>query len=209
MGTKLILPLMMWGKVGNYWHEQGQPIRKKVKVGETVFKTGARKGKPRPIYDWVIATKKTKIVVGHDGHYKSGKNKGKHKLVYETRDLPMDSTGIFPSANRIYINAGGGVRRLNTAAEDKLKEWHNLSRIWAQKNKWMPRQIGTKVIADMIFYLPDDSIRDTHNVKKLLLDSLEGIIHENDMWILDRTIDFKFDKNSPRIEIEFREYLEG
>lgn len=203
MATKLILPLMMYGKVGNYWHEQGKPIRKKVKVGEEPYKTGARVGQMRPIYEWVVATKKKKVLVGFEGVYKSGKNKGEPKPVYKTKDMPIDSTGIFPSENRIHVSLRGGARRLHPAAEARLDGWAALTRHWAEANNWVRGEVGAKVVANMTFFLPDDKIRDTHNAKKLLLDSFEGIIHENDMWILDRTEDFHFDELFPRIEIEF------
>jgi Holliday junction resolvase RusA-like endonuclease len=208
MGTKLVLPLMMFGKVGNYWHEEGQPIRKKVKVGTTVWKSGAKKGKERPLYDWIVAIHKAKVPIGEE-LITRGKNKGKFRVKFETREMALPSTGFFPSANRIYITNPRGARILSDAAANKLIEWQNAAIEWAKNNDWKMRMAGTKVIADMTFYLPDDSIRDTHNTKKLLLDSLEGVIHENDMWILDRTIDFQYDKKNPRIEIQFREFFEG
>jgi Holliday junction resolvase RusA-like endonuclease len=203
MATKLVLPLMMFGKVGNYWHEEGQPIRKKVKVGSTVWKSGAKKGKERPLYEWVVATHKVKVPVGEE-LITRGKNKGKFRVKFETREIALPSTGFYPSENRIHMSIGGGKRRLNLAAEAKLNEWKDLALAWAIENNWGMFRIGAKVVAEMTFYLPDDKIRDTHNAKKLLLDSLEGVIHENDMWILDRTMDFHFDKENPRIEIEFK-----
>lgn len=176
-----------------------------MKVGEEPFKTGARKGKMRPIYDWVVATKKVKEVVAYDGVFKSGKNKGKPKPVYKTKEKLIESTGVFPSENRIHVTLRNGSRRLIPAAEERLKSWHDMASVWAVENLWTLQEEGTKVIAEMTFYLPDDKVsRDTHNAKKLLLDSLEGVIHENDMWILDQTIDFHFDKKNPRVEIEFK-----
>lgn len=198
--NKLTLPLQMWGKLRNHWHVEGEFVRKKVQVGTAVYKSGKKKGQEYPLYDWVIDLKPQKVQVG-ETIISRGKNKGQTKPVYETKKQPYYSTGYFPSANAIYMNTGGG-RRLNDMAEAKLNEWKGYAERWAA-GQWDCQKVGTKVIAEMTFYLPDEKIRDTHNAKKLLLDALEGVIHENDMWILDRTIDFHFDPKFPRIEINF------
>ena len=200
MTIKLTLPLQMYGKLRNHWHEEGEFVKKRVQVGTKVYKSGARKGSEYPVYDWVIDMKPQKVQIG-EKPITRGPNKGKMKPVYETKTQPYYSTGYFPSANAIYMNTGGG-RRLNDMAEKKLNEWKDLAAKWAA-GYWTCQKIGTKVVAEMTFYLPDEKIRDTHNAKKLLLDALEGVIHENDMWILDRTLNFHFDPNFPRIEINF------
>lgn len=200
MATKLVLPLMMFGKLRNHWHIEGEYVRKKVKVGTAIYKSGKKQGQPYDLFDWVIDKKKRKVKVG-EAEVKRGRRKGQIQDITETQLLPYISTGYFPSSNAIYMNVGGG-RRLNQMAQDKLTEWQELTRRWAA-GQWETQEVGTKVVADMVFYLPDEKVRDTHNAKKLLLDSLEGIVHENDMWILDRTIDFKFDPKFPRIELEF------
>lgn len=198
MTTKLILPLQMWGKLRNHWHQEGEFVRKKVQVGTAIYKTGKKKGQKYPVYEWHIDQKKVKVPKGDI--ITRGKNKGQRKMVTELQ--PYYSTGYFPSSNAIHMNAGGGMRRLNPMAEAKLMEWKEAARRWAE-GRWECQAVGTKVIAEMTFFLPDDKVRDTHNAKKLLLDALEGIIHENDMWILDRTLDFQYDKACPRIEIDF------
>jgi Holliday junction resolvase RusA-like endonuclease len=200
MTTKLTLPLQMFGKLRNHWHVEGEFVKKKVQVGTAVYKSGKKKGQEYPVYDWVIDLKPQKVQVG-EKLITRGKNKGRKKPVYETKKSPYYSTGYFPSANAIYMNTGGG-RRLNDMAEQKLQEWKRYTEKWAAGH-WECQKNSTKVVAEMTFFLPDEKIRDTHNAKKLLLDALEGVIHENDMWILDRTIDFHFDPKFPRIEINF------
>lgn len=199
----LILPLMMYGKLRNHWHEENKPVKKRVVVGEGIYKSGKKKGQKYPIYKWVVDTKKEKVITGFDGVFRSGKNKGEPKPVYETLEVPYKSTGFYPSENAIYFNLGGG-KRLSPMAEEKLADWHRRAVKWQIENKWICQTVGTKVIAEMTFYFPDKKMRDTHNAKKLLMDSLENAIHENDMWIVDRTIDFMIDEKNPRIEINFR-----
>ncbi|CAA66505.1 unnamed protein product [Bacillus phage SPP1] len=122
----LVLPLMMFGKVGNKWHEPGVPVRKRIKTGETTYKTGPKKGQVKPVYEWVADLKKKKVVVGHK-EITRGKNKGQMKPIYETILSDYESTGFYPSANAIYMNTFGGSRRLTPAAEGKLLEWKNLA----------------------------------------------------------------------------------
>jgi Holliday junction resolvase RusA-like endonuclease len=198
MSIKLTLPLQMWGKLRNHWHEEGEFVKKRVQVGTSIYKSGKKKGQEYPVYEWRIDMKPQKVKVG-ERIVTRGKDKGKTVPVYETKRIPYTSTGFFPSSNVINRNSTHG---LNEMAKNKLEEWRKLTELWAA-NYWECQKVGTKVIANMTFYFPDEKIRDTHNAKKLLLDALGGIIHENDMWILDRTIDFHVDASFPRIEIEF------
>lgn len=137
--------------------------------------------------------------------YKSGKKRGQKKPIYEWLPTKKQSTGIFPSENAIYMVVHGG-KRLSEAAERKLNEWQTLAKVWQQANAWETMKAPMKVIVYMRFFFPDYRIRDTHNAKKLLMDALEGVIHENDMYMLDRTIDFGIDENNPRIELTFEPF---
>lgn len=122
-----------------------------------------------------------------------GRNRGKDYI-------PGQSNGLFPSVNHIYINTKTG-RKLSPIAESKLEEWKWIARQWAIQNHWKTTE-NEKVILRLWWYLNDNRKKDTHNAKKLLLDSLEGVIYDNDYYALDRTIDFGIDRENPRIEIE-------
>ena len=173
MDTKLILPLMMYGKLRGMWHRKGMPTMKQTIVGYTTFKTGKRKGKKKPIYEWIP----TKTI----------------------------SKGFYPSANAIFMTVNGG-NRLSPMAEKKLQEWKDIALVWQMRVGWRKREEPEKVIVQMTFYFPDYKARDTHNAKKLLMDALEGVIHVNDMFMIDRTIDFGVDAEYPRIEIEVKPF---
>lgn len=192
---------MMFGKDGKKWHEEGQPVKEKKIVGYDVYKTGEKKGKKKPVYDWVVKTHKRRVVVDYSV-YKSGKNKGKEKPIYETKEVPVPSTGFYPTVNHIYLSAhfrGGGGRRLKPIAENHLEKWKSIASDWKEKAEWDTVSDKRKVAIDLKFFLPSGK-KDTHNAKKLLLDALQGIVHEDDYYILDRTIDFEIDDNNPRIE---------
>lgn len=118
--------------------------------------------------------------------------------------IPGKDSGLFPSVNHIYINTKHG-RKLSTIAEQKLEEWKWIAHNWAVLHEW---QITTneKVTLRIWWHLNDYRKKDTHNAKKLLLDALEGVIYDNDYYVLDQTIDFEIDKQNPRIEIEVVRY---
>ena len=199
----LVLPLLMFGKNDSQWHEIGEPVKERYIKEYTVFKTGKRAGQKKPVYDWRIKLVKRKTIVGYNGVFTRGKNKGEPKPIYETREVPVPSTGFFPSVNHIYLNGkfrGGGGRRLKPIAEEHLFKWKDIATKWKEENNWITQKGPTKVAIDLIFYLPSGQ-KDTHNAKKLLLDALEGVIHENDYFLLDRTLDFGIDDDCPRIEM--------
>ncbi|AKQ08638.1 putative holliday junction resolvase [Bacillus phage vB_BceS-M2] len=193
---------MMFGELRGYKHSRNEPIKKRVIVGYDVYKKGAKKaGQKKPIYGWVDATKKRKVQIGTRIPTR-GKFKGQEVPVFETRDMIEMSTGYYPSENAIYF-INGGTKRLSPMAYQKMIEWKAEAMKWQEETGWITQEGNTKVIAEMWFYFPDDKTRDTHNAKKLLMDSLEGVIHNNDMYIIDRTIDFTTNDPTPRIEINF------
>lgn len=195
----------MFGKNDTQWHEEGKTVKERYIKDYTIWKTGQKAGQKRPLYDWREKLTKQKVLVGYDGVFTRGKNKGKPKPVYETKLMPVISTGFFPSVNHIYINGkfrGGGGRRLKPIAEEHLNKWKSIAIEWQQRNNWITQEAPTKVLVEMIFYLPAGLNADTHNAKKLLLDALEGVIHKNDYYIIDRTLDFTIDDENPRIDIQ-------
>ena len=56
---------------------------------------------------------------------------------------------------------------------------------------------------DLYFYFPDKRKRDSHNCLKLLLDCLEGLLFENDYYILPRIQYVTLDRDNPRVEVVF------
>lgn len=134
---------------------------------------------------------------------------GEHdKKIY----TPQNSKGLFPSENIIHVNVARwkdgrlqntGQRALSKMAEAKRDEWRLLALSWKNKNRYrIPPK--TKVYVDMWYYFPDKRIRDTHNVPKLLLDALKGVVVTDDYYALPRIQDFEIDRDKPRIEIEIK-----
>lgn len=122
---------------------------------------------------------------------------GKHRKKVYTPGLDQ---GLYPSANHIYMNTRHG-RKLAPIAEQKLEQWRWLASVWAKENRWQIT-CNQKVIIRLYFFLNDRRKKDTHNTKKLLLDAMQGVIYDDDYYVLDQTIDFEIDRTNPRIEIE-------
>jgi len=129
---------------------------------------------------------------------------------------PQNSKGLFPTENHIYINVARwvdgklkntGQRALSKMAEAHRDNWRIMALSWKNRNGYRipPKE---KVYIDLWFYFPDKRIRDTHNVPKLLLDALKGVVAEDDYYILLRIQDFEIDPKEPRIEIEVNPYKE-
>ena len=57
----------------------------------------------------------------------------------------------------------------------------------------------------MWFFMPDKRKRDSHNTLKILLDAMEGFVYENDFYVMPRIQEVAYDKENPRVEIEFSE----
>jgi Endodeoxyribonuclease RusA len=203
---KFTLPLIMYGVNGYEWHRKGLPVLHRPVVGKEPFKSGKRKGQLRKVRskEWIPKTRSVNAVVGYDPTcpYTRGKRKGEPREIIEKVDKPVMSTGWFPTVNHIYVQMGGGAsRRLKQIAEEKLQEWRGIARRAADEQGFSTIKSPHKAHVYLFFYLPTNGAGDTHNVKKLLLDALEGVVHENDFYMLDNTIDFEYDDDNPRIEV--------
>lgn len=136
----------------------------------------------------------------HTNQINSEGKKEKIKRVY-THVEGIDK-GFFPSVNHIYVNTKYGGKKLKPAAEALFSKWQWLAKEWAMKNNWSFEKTE-KIVLEMTLYYPDHVKRDSHNVIKLLLDALQGILYDNDYYALPRIQNFHVlkEKNESRIEI--------
>jgi crossover junction endodeoxyribonuclease RusA len=109
-----------------------------------------------------------------------------------------------PSQNHMYRNFtknGRQMRVIGPIGMKWIKQAQQEARIWATQNRW--EQVSrTKLIMRLWFFWPNGRTMDTHNRLKITLDALEGILYENDYYVLPQIIDFQVDKSNPRLEIE-------
>lgn len=119
--------------------------------------------------------------------------------------LSLIIPGNPPSVNHMYRNHVVNGRAMKVVSKEGLqwkKDVQNLATIAARQQKW-ERSHDEKLVAEVTVYWPTKRKRDVENIGKLLWDSLEGIVFENDQWLLPRYMDFHHDKDNPRVEIKF------
>ena len=76
-----------------------------------------------------------------------------------------------------------------------------MAQVEAHKQGWQMTQ-KEKVVIMLKYYWPDNRNRDTGNVIKVLLDGLEGVLFDNDRYVLTRDLDWVIDRENPRIEMQ-------
>jgi len=109
---------------------------------------------------------------------------------------------IAPSGNRMWRKNNKTGKTYKT---DECKYYQNyighIAKKEAKKQGWV-KTVKEKVIIYFWFYWPDARQRDTGNQKKVILDGLQGVLYDNDCWVLERDQDFNIDRADPRVEIE-------
>lgn len=95
--------------------------------------------------------------------------------------------------------------KISRALSREASDW-KLQASWyaksvAKSEKWKCLPLGVKVVMELYAFWPDERKRDMSNLHKLLPDALEGIIYENDRYVLVSDMDFTVDTKHPRVEI--------
>lgn len=105
------------------------------------------------------------------------------------------------SVNLMYRNRRGGGRALTKKALDYIRDSRALINLAIEEQKWKMPDKHAWLYVDMVYYFPDRKIRDSHNCLKILLDVMQGIVYENDYWVLPRIQSVEYDKENPRVEL--------
>jgi Holliday junction resolvase RusA-like endonuclease len=139
--------------------------------------------------------------------YETDKASGTKRKKIFTHVEENGDPGFFPSVNHIYMNTAKGGKKLTKPAEELKAKWTSIVQKACEESKWEMR-VKEKVIVNCRFYFPDRRIRDTNNIFKLLMDSMEGVVFKNDYFALPRVEDFQILKDKfvkPYIEVEIKE----
>jgi Holliday junction resolvase RusA-like endonuclease len=70
-----------------------------------------------------------------------------------------------------------------------------------EEQRWGKPERTEWLYVDLVFYMPDRKIRDSHNCLKILLDVLQGTVFVNDYFCLPRIQSVEYDKENPRVEV--------
>ena len=104
-------------------------------------------------------------------------------------------TGNPISTSHIYLSQGKR-RFMTKKAKDRKKQYQ-----LEAKSQWKKNPLTTDTFIDIILYFGDKRKRDWDNFHKLSMDSLEGIVLQDDAQIQEATVHKEYDKENPRIEI--------
>lgn len=121
---------------------------------------------------------------------------------YPFQTLTM-SIPIPPSVNHMYIHKKNGSKILTKKAKGYIKEIQTICKKSKKEQGWKTDKEYVWYVMDLYFYFPDKRKRDSHNCLKLLLDCLEGLLFENDYYILPRIQYVTLDRDNPRVEVVF------
>ena len=121
---------------------------------------------------------------------------------YPFQTLTM-SIPIPPSVNHMYIHKKNGSKILTKSAKEYIKELQTICKKSKKEQDWKTDKEYVWYVMDLYFYFPDKRKRDSHNCLKLLLDCLEGLLFENDYYILPRIQYVTLDRDNPRVEVVF------
>lgn len=88
-----------------------------------------------------------------------------------------------------------------TAEGRTIKEAYQLE----ARGRWKRKPLKGDVELGIKIYFGDKRVRDIDNYGKLLLDSMTGIVYEDDKQINKMTVEKFIDTDNPRIEVEIHE----
>jgi crossover junction endodeoxyribonuclease RusA len=107
------------------------------------------------------------------------------------------SLPIPPSINSMYT-----MKRQYTA---KARRWFSTARalinMAVEEQYWGIPAREEWLYVDLVFYMPDRKIRDSHNCLKILMDALQDSVFINDYFVLPRIQSVEYDKEHPRVEV--------
>lgn len=107
-----------------------------------------------------------------------------------------------PSINHMYMNTSHGGKRLTKHAENYVRVSRSLINLEIENQNWKKQNKSTWLYIDLVFYMPDKRIRDSHNMLKLLLDVMQDIVFDNDYYVMPNIKAVEYDKQNPRVEVK-------
>ena len=114
---------------------------------------------------------------------------------------------IAPSGNRMWRHTKQGIVYKTNEARKYQEQVSQIAELAKHMYNW--EMATDKIIIEYTYFWPDRRKRDTGNQKKVINDALQGVIVDNDNNILERDIDFKLDRENPRILLRVRIKADG
>lgn len=106
-----------------------------------------------------------------------------------------------PSVNSMYAPTKHGGKRLTSKAKQYIITSQALIHQAIDEQRWVIQDVATWYYADLVVFMPDRIIRDSHNLLKLLLDVMQDIVFDNDYYVMPRIQSVELDVENPRVEL--------
>ena len=123
--------------------------------------------------------------------------------LYPNKELRFE-VGIPLSINHMYVRTYKGGQTLSKLAKDYVLKTRAKVQEVMMDNHFKKVSNASWYYLDLVIYMPDKKCRDSHNMLKLLLDTLQDILFENDYYIMPRILGVELDRTNPRVEVLFR-----
>lgn len=109
-------------------------------------------------------------------------------------------TGNPLSTQHIYLQRGK-MRFMKKEARERKEQYQ-----WEAKQQWRWKPLTGSIRIEIELYFGDRRKRDWDNFHKLTVDSLTGIVWEDDCQIREATVRLYYDKTSPRAVVYLTEF---
>lgn len=119
-----------------------------------------------------------------------------HHAVRVSR-VTITLSGLPMSTNHLYVHRGQAVYMVKDG-HDRKEQYQ-----WEAKNQWQRPRIAapTPIDISVDLYFNSKHRRDIDNYHKISLDSLTGIVWDDDSQIRSMIVSKRYDATNPRIEI--------
>lgn len=124
----------------------------------------------------------------------------REKPLHKNQELAF-SVPIPPSVNHMYTTTRGGKKILTKKAKEYVSEVQRIILETIKKTKWKAEPEKVWLYVDLYFYFPDKRIRDSHNCIKILLDCMQGIVFENDYFVMPRVQMVELCREHPCLDV--------
>lgn len=101
-----------------------------------------------------------------------------------------------PISTQHAYGQSGNRRFLKKNAKERKEQYQ-----WEAKSQWRGNPLAGDVNIHILVFFSDNRRRDWDNWHKISMDSLEGIVVEDDSQIQEATVTKAIDKSNPRMEI--------
>lgn len=109
---------------------------------------------------------------------------------------------IPPSVNGLYYNRRNGSKVLTKNAQDFIRCARAIINVAIEDQGWKLPERTAWLYVDVVVHMPDRKVRDSHNMLKIIMDVMQGLIYQNDYFVMPRIQSVEYDKVNPRINVK-------